>query len=57
MKEVKGLNWGQAAIGNATWTGVRLRDVLVAAGVKDDMKGIEHIQVCLKLHNVSLLII
>jgi sulfite oxidase len=44
---VKGLDWGQAAIGNATWTGVRLRDVLVAAGVKDDMKGIEHVQVCL----------
>jgi sulfite oxidase len=46
VKAVKGLDWGQAAIGNATWTGVRLRDVLIAAGVKDEMKGIEHVQVC-----------
>jgi Oxidoreductase molybdopterin binding domain len=45
VKAVKGLDWGQAAIGNATWTGVRLRDVLIAAGVKDEMKGIEHVQV------------
>ncbi|XP_059477284.1 sulfite oxidase [Neocloeon triangulifer] len=44
VKPVKGLSWGQAAIGNATWTGVRLRDVLLAAGLKEDPKGVEHIQ-------------
>uniref|UniRef100_A0A1A8NF01 Sulfite oxidase n=1 Tax=Nothobranchius pienaari TaxID=704102 RepID=A0A1A8NF01_9TELE len=32
VKPVKGLNWGVAAIGNAKWSGARLRDVLLAAG-------------------------
>ncbi|XP_063071650.1 sulfite oxidase, mitochondrial [Engraulis encrasicolus] len=32
VKQVKGLNWGIAAISNATWSGARLRDVLLAAG-------------------------
>lgn len=32
VKQVKGLNWGIAAISNATWAGARLRDVLMAAG-------------------------
>ena len=36
IKPVKGLNWGQAAVGNAEWTGVRLRDVLAKYGVKSD---------------------
>lgn len=46
MKPVKGLSWGQAAVGNATWTGVLLRDVLLAAGLREDTPGIEHVQVC-----------
>ena len=32
VKPVRGLFWGAAAVGNATWTGVRLTDVLRAAG-------------------------
>lgn len=32
VKQVKGLNWGVAAIGNATWSGARLRDVLYHYG-------------------------
>ncbi|XP_027858152.1 sulfite oxidase, mitochondrial [Xiphophorus couchianus] len=32
VKQVKGLNWGISAIGNAKWSGARLRDVLLAAG-------------------------
>ncbi|KAJ8412130.1 hypothetical protein AAFF_G00143970 [Aldrovandia affinis] len=32
VKQVKGLDWGIAAISNATWAGARLRDVLLAAG-------------------------
>ena len=35
VKEVKGLDWGSAAIGNVRWSGVRLRDVLRLAGVAD----------------------
>lgn len=35
VKPTKGLEWGQGAIGNAVWKGARLRDVLLAAGIKD----------------------
>ncbi|XP_019867605.2 sulfite oxidase, mitochondrial isoform X2 [Aethina tumida] len=40
VKPVKGLNWGPAAIGNAKFTGVPLRDVLRLAGLteKDEEK-------------------
>jgi DMSO/TMAO reductase YedYZ molybdopterin-dependent catalytic subunit len=31
---VPGIQWGNGAMGNAKWTGVRLRDVLARAGVK-----------------------
>jgi DMSO/TMAO reductase YedYZ molybdopterin-dependent catalytic subunit len=34
MPRVPGVQWEQGAIGNATWTGVRLRDVLRRAGVQ-----------------------
>lgn len=42
---VKGLNWGYAAIGNAKWTGARLRDVLMKAGVKEDDPRFKHVHV------------
>jgi DMSO/TMAO reductase YedYZ molybdopterin-dependent catalytic subunit len=32
---VNGGQWGHGAVGNVKWTGVRLRDLLKAAGVKD----------------------
>jgi len=32
---VPGVQWGRGAIGNARWTGVRLKDVLAAAGPGD----------------------
>ncbi|XP_063222455.1 sulfite oxidase isoform X2 [Bacillus rossius redtenbacheri] len=44
VKPVKGLTWGAAAIGNATWSGARLRDVLLAAGLPEDHPGIKHVQ-------------
>ena len=31
----EGLQWQNGAVGNAAWTGVLLRDVLAAAGVRD----------------------
>lgn len=44
-KQVKGLNWGIGAIGNATWSGVKLRDVLLAAGYTfDDANWAKHVQ-------------
>lgn len=33
---VPGVQWGQGAIGNAKWRGVRLRDLLARAGIKKD---------------------
>jgi sulfite oxidase len=45
VKEVKGISWTGGAIGNAEWTGVKLKDVLVYAGLKEgDFDGItQHI--------------
>lgn len=37
VKQVKGLDWGIAAISNATWGGAKLRDVLLAAGYGPEM--------------------
>lgn len=39
VKAVKGLNWGPCAVGNAKWTGVKLRDVLKMAGIDDENYG------------------
>lgn len=45
VKQVKGLNWGIAAISNATWSGARLRDVLIAAGYRPDVaRWARHVQ-------------
>jgi DMSO/TMAO reductase YedYZ molybdopterin-dependent catalytic subunit len=33
---VPGIQWGPGAMGNARWTGVRLRDVLLAVGVRKE---------------------
>jgi sulfite dehydrogenase (cytochrome) subunit A len=33
---VQGVEWGVGAMGNAKWTGIRLRDVLAKAGVGDN---------------------
>ncbi|XP_077996158.1 sulfite oxidase-like [Glandiceps talaboti] len=43
-REVKGLNWKQSAIGTAKWSGVKLRDVLLQAGVREHDPDIKHIQ-------------
>jgi DMSO/TMAO reductase YedYZ molybdopterin-dependent catalytic subunit len=39
--KVPGVQWERGAVGNAQWTGVRLRDVLVKSGVKE---GAQHVQ-------------
>lgn len=43
VKPVKGLNWGAAAISNASWGGAKLRDVLMYAGLTDEDKRVIHI--------------
>jgi DMSO/TMAO reductase YedYZ molybdopterin-dependent catalytic subunit len=35
---VPGVQWGSGAVGNATWTGVRVRDILERAGVRASAK-------------------
>jgi sulfite oxidase len=42
VKQVRGLDWGMAAVGNAEWSGVRLADVLRDMGVKSDE--VSHVQ-------------
>ncbi|KAL4433958.1 hypothetical protein ABPG75_000399 [Micractinium tetrahymenae] len=41
---VKGLEWEGGSISTAVFTGVRLRDVLLAAGLEDDDPEVQHIQ-------------
>lgn len=41
-KPVEGLLWGQGTIANVRWGGVRLRDLLRAAGVRDAQGGALH---------------
>ncbi|XP_067832688.1 sulfite oxidase, mitochondrial isoform X1 [Heptranchias perlo] len=43
VRQVKGLNWGMAAIGNATWRGVKLCDVLKYARLPEDTDA-KHVQ-------------
>jgi sulfite oxidase len=40
LKEVQGIDWGDAAVMNCKWRGPRLRDVLLRAGVREDGKGL-----------------
>ncbi|XP_067287332.1 sulfite oxidase, mitochondrial [Pseudorasbora parva] len=45
IKQVKGLNWGIAAISNATWSGARLRDVLLHYGFGPEVAAkAQHVQ-------------
>ena len=44
IKEVKGLNWGIAAISTAEWSGACLDDVLKYYGIDIDKVDCEHIQ-------------
>lgn len=40
LKEVDGIDWGDAAVMNCKWKGPRLRDILLRAGVKEDREGL-----------------
>jgi len=39
--KVPGVQWERGAVGNAQWTGVRLRELLAQAGVRDDAKHVQ----------------
>ncbi|ESO88462.1 hypothetical protein LOTGIDRAFT_125904 [Lottia gigantea] len=43
IKTVKGLNWNNAAISNAEWSGATLNDVLLASGIDLDKCSHDHI--------------
>lgn len=40
LKEVDGIDWGDAAVMNCKWKGPRIRDVLLKAGVGEEGKGL-----------------
>lgn len=42
VKKLKGISWNVGAVGNATWTGVRLYDVLKDLGINED--AFNHVQ-------------
>ncbi|XP_014478462.1 PREDICTED: probable sulfite oxidase, mitochondrial isoform X2 [Dinoponera quadriceps] len=42
VKKLRGLSWDVGAVGNATWTGARLCDVLKDLGINEDM--FSHVQ-------------
>ncbi|CAL1682132.1 unnamed protein product [Lasius platythorax] len=42
VKKLKGINWNVGAVGNATWTGARLYDVLRDLGINED--AFDHVQ-------------
>ncbi|KAJ8943701.1 hypothetical protein NQ314_009674, partial [Rhamnusium bicolor] len=43
VKPLQGVMWGLSAIGNAKWTGVRLRDILKIAGINEDEEIYKHV--------------
>lgn len=52
VKKLRGLSWDVSAVGNATWTGARLCDVLKDLGIKEE--AFSHIQVNFLIFVVSL---
>jgi DMSO/TMAO reductase YedYZ molybdopterin-dependent catalytic subunit len=38
---VPGVQWGRGAVGNAQWTGVRLRDILRLAGIREQARHVQ----------------
>ncbi|KAL6432714.1 hypothetical protein ACFW04_006253 [Cataglyphis niger] len=42
VKQLKGINWNVGAVGNATWTGARLYDILKDLGINEDE--FDHVQ-------------
>ncbi|MCJ1401826.1 hypothetical protein MMC11_005043 [Xylographa trunciseda] len=38
LKEVEGIDWGDGAVMNCKWKGPKLRDVLLQAGIRTDVK-------------------
>lgn len=51
---MKGINWNVGAVGNATWTGARLYDVLRDLGINED--AFDHVQVSYLIKNSPIFI-
>lgn len=52
LKEVNGIDWGDAAVMNCRWKGPRLRDVLNEAGLH--IKGIKEEHVAFSCHQTAV---
>lgn len=52
VKPLKGLSWGVGAVGNATWSGARLCDILKDLGINEE--DYDHVQVLIYFLEVSI---
>lgn len=43
VRPVRGLHWGQSAVGNAVWSGPKLCDILREMGVESDDRSHVHV--------------
>lgn len=55
VRPVRGLHWGQCAVGNAVWSGPKLSDVLREMGVESDDR--KHVHVISVFDGVSIYIL
>jgi sulfite oxidase len=53
LKEVQGIDWGDAAIMNGVWKGPRLRDVLLRAGLQPPKTGAKDLHVAFSCYQVD----
>ena len=49
---VEGIMWGEGTIANVRWGGVQLRDLLLRAGITEDI-GQEDLHVCFGSHSMA----
>lgn len=52
-KSVEGILWGEGAVCNVKWAGVRLRDLVLCAGLSDDIPSdaaVQQLHLCFASH-------
>lgn len=54
VKPVKGLSWGAAAVGNAVWSGPKLRDILMQLNIESDDTRHVHVGVSEQIIQISI---
>lgn len=49
-RDVEGIKWGEGTICNAKWTGIRLRDIILRAGLDSAYNDKTKLHVCFASH-------